>query len=353
MVKQASARDRRSGRRTRNGCRLLHVAALFVVLAAAGGLPACSSDDNAPRRGVVIDLPGVKDGVDLDDLSYSRGLRALLVPARDAGLVLIEPGSGRVRAIMGHFSADSADEGGRLIYVTDRTTRRLVVIDPIKRRVLASVATQGRPDYVRYVPGRRELWITIPGNGIEIFRTGTTRRPLPKKSAFVTIAPSAGGPEGLTISTRRRHAYVHLQHGEVAAIDLERRVISDTYDLGCASTHGFPRLDDRRGLLLGGCGSNGEVSLVDLDNGGRQLGRFEAGGGEAVLANSPTTGQFVVRGDPGDALVTLAASRAGLRELRRDRVAPDGHCLASDNRAHIWLCQPHDGAVIRLPHAEG
>jgi DNA-binding beta-propeller fold protein YncE len=329
-------------------------AAALSLLCAAAALAGCG--DDPPRSGTAIDLPGAQDGVDLDDLSYSRRLHALLVPAREAGLMLVERDGARVRRIGGMSSADSADEGGGLVYVTNRKTRSLVVVDPIKGRVVASVPTRGRPDYVRYVGGARELWVTVPGSGIQIFRAASAAAAAaaaPTAIDFVAITPAMGGPEGIAISRRRNRAFVHLRRGQVAAIDLERRQITDTWQLGCDATHGFPRVDERRGLLLAGCGSDGEVVLLDIDDGGRRLGSFQAGGGEAILAHSAATGHFFARGDPGDAVVTLAARRSGLREVRRDRVASDGHCLGTDERGHVWVCDPAAAAVVRLADRPG
>lgn len=325
--------------------------ALFaLLLTVSGGLAACSTGNrDPPREGTRVDLPRAPDGVDLDDLSYSRRLRTLLVPARQAGLALIDPDTGRARRIVGFASADSADEGGGLIYVTDRQKHHLTVVDPDRRRIVASVKTRGRPDYVRYVRGRRELWVTIPGTGIQIFRAASKTAPTPAATALIAIPPAAGGPEGIAISARRHRAYVHLQHGQVAAIDLDRRTITDTWQIGCDATHGFPRVDEHRGLLLAGCGSDGEVVLIDIDHAGKQLDHFKAGGGEAILAHSPSTSHFFIRGDPGDAVVTLAASRSGLREIHRTRVASQGHCLTADDHHHAWVCAPNDGSVLRLP----
>ncbi len=48
-------------------------------------------------------------------------------------------------------------------------------------------------------------------------------------TAFIAIPPAAAGPEGIAISARRHRAYIHLQHGQVAAINLDRRTITDTW----------------------------------------------------------------------------------------------------------------------------
>jgi hypothetical protein len=58
-------------------------------------------------------------------------------------------------------------------------------------------------------------------------------------------------------------------------------------------------------------------------------------------------------GHPGDAVVTSAAQRSGLREVRRDRVASDGHCLRTDDRGDVWVCDPAASTVVRLGDRPG
>ena len=74
--------------------------------------------------------------------------------------------------------------------------------------------------------------------------------------------------------------------------------------------HGFPRLDDRRGLLLAGCGSDGEVMLLDIYHDGRQLGHFKAGGGEPSLPTPNDRGLLRPR-RPRRTVVTLTGTHSG------------------------------------------
>src|SRR6516165_657775 len=88
-----------------------------------------------------VDLPGASPGIGFDDLRYSATLHRVLVPAGRSGrLDLIDPDRLTVSEI-GGFSATadfsgghddgptSVDEGDGVLYVTDRTSRKIVVVE--------------------------------------------------------------------------------------------------------------------------------------------------------------------------------------------------------------------------------
>jgi hypothetical protein len=121
-----------------------------------------------------IALPGGQGGIGFDDMRYAPALHAVLVPAGRTGrLALIDPRSGKVETIAG-FTASagsgeghgagstSADAGGGLLFASDRNRRVVDVIDPGARRIVASVALGGGPDYVRWVAPLGEVWVTAP-----------------------------------------------------------------------------------------------------------------------------------------------------------------------------------------------
>jgi hypothetical protein len=89
------------------------------------------------------------------------------------------------------------------------------------------------------------------------------------------------------------------------------------------------------------------VSLLSLED-GRRLGRFDAGGGEALPAFSARERHFYARGDPGTRLVTLTASRAGLAMANEVAVPKAGQCLTADGAGHYWTCDAGHGRVLRF-----
>jgi len=284
-------------------------------------------------------------GIDFDDIVYSDRLRSMLVPARRSGLYLIDARGDAER--IGHVrSADSADEGGGRLFVLDRDNGVVNVLDPKSARVVASVETANPGDYVRYVGPTRELWITEPAAsppGIEILTVPEGPAPTPRHAAFV---PVPDGPEGLVWSAVTGRAYAHAG-ADVAAVDLASRAVTARWPTGCDGTHGFPRVDERDGLLLASCNGGGEVVLLDLDD-GRRLDRYAVGDGEALPAYSSRSGHFYVRGDPGTRLATLAPSSDGLRLVKEVTVPEVGHCLTADTAGHYWTCDADAGRILRF-----
>src|ERR1041385_478524 len=111
---------------------------LALTLGVASSGVACA----AAPRGTAIVLPGGPPGIGFDDLRYSASLHRVLAPGgRSGNLALIDPDSLAVSVVGGfseskHYSGGhdqgvtSVDEGRGLLFVTDRTARKLFVVDP-------------------------------------------------------------------------------------------------------------------------------------------------------------------------------------------------------------------------------
>jgi len=321
-----------------------------VGLAIAGmpAIAACGSGGtgSAPDA-TVIELPGVSGATDFDDIVYSPGLHRVLVPAVGGGLDLIDPESGDVTNIGGFETADSADAGRGLVFVADRAAQGIAVVDPQRRRILATAPTNGPPDYVRYVSATNELWVTHPGqspSGIEVMSLPERARQAPKPAGFIRVE---GGPEALTLSSDDRLAYTHALDGELIAIDTVARKETGRWPIGCDGAHGFPALDEADQLVLASCNADGEVSLIDAES-GEQLGHYSGGGGTSLPAYSNATRHFYIRSDPGEIITTLEGSDEGLRAIGEVTVPAAGHCLTADDLGHYWTCDSEAGTILRF-----
>src|SRR5262249_60723588 len=114
-------------------------------------------------------LPGAAGGIGFDDLAFAPALGKLLVPAgRTGNLDLVDPASRQVTPIAGFSSqgsfvqghgegTTSADYGRGLLFATDRTALKLVVLDPATRTALARADLASGPDYVRWVAPTGEI----------------------------------------------------------------------------------------------------------------------------------------------------------------------------------------------------
>lgn len=294
----------------------------------------------------MVELPGATGKIDFDDIVYSSRLQRVLVPARESGLYLVEPDTGTATRLPATGDVASADEGRGLLFLADRSEHNLTVVDPADGAVLSSVSTSAPPDYVRYIPATGELWVTEPGaspSGIEIFALVEAPLPAARRVGFIAVPD---GPEGFVMSPSRGTAYTHAG-SDLVAINVATRAVTGRWVTGCEGTHGFPQIDERRGFALASCADNGGVVLLDLDD-GRQLDRYEVGGGEALPASADSADHFYVRSDPGTTIATLQPSNDGLTLVHEVKVPENGHCLTADNRGHYWTCDSDHGRVLRF-----
>jgi len=324
----------------------------LVVLLLAACAPAPS--------GQSVALPGGGAGIGFDDLRYSATLHRVLVPAGRTGtLDLIDPDTLNVTSISGFGTvADysgghgdgptSVDEGNGLLYVTDRTTGLLDVVDPVAARVVASVALSSEPDYIRYVQATNELWITEPGiDQIEIFTLGQDPMVAPVHAAVVAVT---NGPESLVIDNLRGRAYTHRWQASTVAIDLASRAVVAEWQNGCAASRGIA-LDEDRGFLLASC-SEGTTSVLDVNNAGRLLSTLARGSGFDVMGYAPKTGHVYLAGSSCGCLVTLGVSaQGGLGFIGRADASRSTHCATADDVGHAWWCDQERGSVWRVTDA--
>jgi len=304
-----------------------------------------------------IDLPGSSPGIGFDDLRYSSVLHRVLVPAGRSGhLDLIDPERMTVTAI-GGFSATadfdgghdegptSVDEDNGFLFVTDRTSRKLVVVDSRTNAIVGSTALAAGPDYIRFVPATRELWVTEPDSSqIEVFTVSNALPPVPAHAASI---PINNGPESLVIDAKRGLAYTHRWQSTTVALDIKTRAVVGEWANACAGSRGIA-LDEAHGFLFAAC-SEGTTSVLDVDHGGRILSSVAQGKGFDVMGYSPALGHVYLAGSACRCLVTLGVSAAGrLSFLGRQDAPNDTHCVTADDVGHAWICDPNHGALLRV-----
>ncbi len=314
----------------------------WVILGAALAIvTGCSSAGQVDASAQMVDLPGAADEIGFDDVAYSAELHRMLVPARESGVYLVDPSSGEATHLDYAGSADSVDTDGELLFVLDRASQRIHVVDPDDGRTLSSASTSPRPDYVRFVEATGELWVSVPAaDRIEIFAVEDGGAG-PHRVGSVDVPR---GPEGLTLTAAGDTAYTHAG-SDVVAIDTEEREVTSRWPTGCEETHGFPAINENDGLLLASCAKDGKVTLLDA-NDGRWLAEYEVGGGESLPAYSPHSNHFYVRSDPGTKVVTLKASRSGLTLVGEVEVPAAGHCMGAGDVGRYWTCDEGSGRLL-------
>jgi YVTN family beta-propeller protein len=304
-----------------------------------------------------VAVPGGDIGIGFDDLRYSAKLHRVLVPAGRTGtLALIDPDTLNVTSMAGFGTvADysgghddgptSVDEGNGVLYVTDRTTGQLDVVDPAAASVIASVSLGSTPDYIRFVQTTNELWVTEPGaDQVEIFTLGQDPVVAPVHAAVLAVT---NGPESMVIDNKRGRAYTHRWQATTVAIDLASRAIVAEWQNGCAASRGIA-LDEERGFLFASC-SEGTTSVLDVANGGRILSTMARGSGYDVMGYAPQSGHLYLAGSSCGCLVTLGVSAQGaLSFISRAGASGRTHCAVADDVGHAWWCDQDQGSVWRV-----
>jgi DNA-binding beta-propeller fold protein YncE len=319
--------------------------------------PALAMACSGSPAGTIVDLPGGGAGIGFDDLRYSSALHRVLAPAGRAGtLALVDPDSLMVTTVPGFsasgsydgshdFGATSVDEGRSVLFVTDRTSQTLDVVDPSAGAVVSTAGLAASPDYVRYVGATGEVWVTEPSaSQIEVFAVSSATPPV---ATSVATIPVSNGPESLVIDQGVGRAYTHRWQSTTVVIDVRTRAPVAEWPNGCAASRGLA-VDEARGLFFAGC-SEGTVSVLDVAHGGAVLSSMARGAGYDVIGYSPSLGHLYLAGTACRCLVVLGVSASGgLSFLGRFDATSSAHCAAADDRGHAWVCDPDGGRLLRV-----
>jgi len=303
-----------------------------------------------PPRAIRLSPSG--GGIGFDDLGFSRQLRKVLVPAGGSGRIdLVDPDSFAVTSTVrgastpyagGHGDGiTSADSDGTRLFATDRTSKRVLVVNPSTGALSTWAPLAGHPDYVRWVGATRELWVTEPDEErIEIFSLGPDD--VLRAAGQLSIE---GGPESLVIDETGKRAFTHLWKGVTLAIDVGKRSVLAKWPNGCRGSRGIA-FDAQDGLVFAAC-AEGRLVALDVNHDGRKLGSIATGDGVDVIAYNPTLRHAYVPASKTADMTVVGVSAAGeLRSLRVVPTAKGAHCVAADDRAHAWVCDPVHGQLL-------
>lgn len=323
-----------------------------AILGIAAALACCASPD-----GDAIALFDGSQGIGFDDLRWSEALGRVLAPGgRSGALDLIDPTSGSVLAVEGFaketgysethdYGVTSVDEGEGFLFVTDRTTMKLSVVDPLRRVIVSQVSLGSTPDYVRYVPTTRELWVSEPsGAQIEIFAIDGAVSLSLRRAGTIAVA---NGPESLVIDGPRGRAYTHQWQANTIGIDVRTRAIVGTWPNGCAASRGID-LEPEHGWVLAAC-NEGTLTVLDPAQNGRIVSALASGAGYDVIGYARTTRHVYLAGGACACLTVVGLAPSGkLGVLGRFDAPSDTHCAVADNHGHAWVCAPSEGSLRRI-----
>jgi len=324
--------------------------------------PVFAESTNTSLQSTAVSIPDGRGGIHFDDINYSASLHKLLVPAGRTGkLYLIDPVSYSMTAITGFSSSikevkgvdtgiSSADEGEGFIFVPDHGTQKLNVVDPKTGSIVTSAPLASDVDFVRYVGVNHEVWVTEPDSKekkiIEVFKFTTEGKPAIYHSLDITFTK---GPESLTIDPVHQKAYTNLGKN-AAVIDLKSHTVIANWPNSCEKSRGTA-VDGQKGFLFVGCGE-GKAVVLDLNQSGKQVGSLTFGAGVDLIDYDSSLSHLYIPNGKSATLSVLGVSPKGeLSLLGVGQAANRAHCVAGDDQNNIWVCDPHQGQLLRYKDA--
>lgn len=329
----------------------MRVALLPFLIVSLSAVPPADSPSGVP-----LPLPGVEGGIGFDDLQRSPATGEVLAPGGRSGKLFVVDPKARAVSAIGGFSPTSGKfqgghgegitsvtEGDDRLYVTDRTSVSLVVVDPAAKSIAARTKLAASPDYVRWVAPRREIWVTEPDKDqIEVFTaSGSGGAP-----AHAALIPVPGGPESLVVDAARGRAYTHLWKGKTVAIELAGRRVAETWDNHCEGSRGIA-LDETKGWVFAAC-SDGRLVTLDAAHGGRIVGDLKTrANGVDIIDYDPTRHHLYVPGGKSASMSIVAVAADGtLTELGSSPSPASGHCVVADLLGRAYVCDPPGGRLV-------
>ncbi|MFI5347171.1 MAG: YncE family protein [Elusimicrobiota bacterium] len=338
----------------------------FALLSFMTASPAAATLAPTAPAAVPVKLSAVTASLRLDDYYFDSTLKKVVVPGGALGKILFVDADSHDVSSIDIFTPPkndtgtaggltSLDAGEGLIFVVNRSDRKLYVADPAEndaqKRIIASAPLAAVPDFIRYVSPTRELWVTEPKkNQIEVFSISASTAMRPITPVQEVLIPSTHGEyESLVIDASRKRAYSN-QESSTVAIDLQTKRIVATWKNGCKEATGLA-LDDARGFLIVAC-REGRAVVLDVRD-GHSVSSLKTGEGVDIIAYSPEK-QMVYLPAAKSATVTYASlSEAGeLKEVAKSNSAKGAHCVVVDQSGGSWVCDGAAGRLLYFPPLE-
>jgi hypothetical protein len=327
----------------------------------AFSFPIGAANNSAQTHGeenvLSVPLPGGSAGIGFDDLRYSATLNKVLIPAGRTGLlVLLDPEKHDLTEISG-FSAQEAyggghgegitsvDEGRGLLFVTDRSSLKLHIVNPASKKIVSSTNLASSPDYVRFVAVTNEVWVTEPDRDqIEVFSLNDKPNSSAVHSGFVQVK---GGPESLVIDGSRAVGYSNLWKDKTVAVDLKSKKVVSTWPNTCQDSRGLA-FDQKAGVLFVGCAEGKAISMDILHN-GKIISTVTSGSGVDIVDYNTKTKHLYFPGAKSGTMAIIAVSPAHtLSVLGTLQTVNGAHCVISDSTGNLYVCDPHHGKILVL-----
>lgn len=304
---------------------------------------------------IAIALPGVGAHAGFDDMGFLKTINRVAIPGGASGeLFLINPKNGTIRrearitppghAIYRHdVGTTSVAYGDGYLLASDHKNQSVAIVDPESGKVVNSVALASGPDYVRYIAPVDQVWVTEPGaSQIEIFQAELKgKHPTLKYVGQIHIK---GGPESLVYDASTGMAYTNLWKEKTLAINIHTRKVVHVWTDGCRGPRGLA-LAKSHDLLFVGC-TEGKADALSLKT-GKLLSSVPTGRGVDIIAWNVHLQHLYVPAARSATLTVIGLNHNGqLEKLKTLKAAHGSHCVATDEKYTIYVCDPVQGRIL-------
>jgi DNA-binding beta-propeller fold protein YncE len=331
------------------------------MLFASSIVLACHKTPAPPDAAVVAPksyaLPGASGAVTLDLLAYDRPRDQVWIPVGETGSVdvftiatssfarvdgfkTMERESHGRKRMMGP-SAAAVGEG--FVYVSDRASNEVCIVDDKTLARGACVPLSSAPDVIAYVPSAKEVWVTTPKeSSLVVFDASKPDALAPK-----TTIKADGSPECFAIDDGRGVFYTNLEDkNRTLAIDIKTHDVKASWTLGCkeAGPRGVA-VDTVRNFLFVACTDG--IEVLDAAHDGARLGTFDAGAGvDAIDYFAETKRLYVAAGKAARLTIAEFTAQGAPTIVSTTTTITGARNAVVDARGNAYVVDPQTARLL-------
>jgi len=309
-----------------------------------------------------IALPGAQGPVSIDYLVADRPNSRVWVPVGDTGSVdVLDVAAKTFSRVDGFKTAEremhgkkrtagpsAAATGDGVVYVGNRATSEVCVVDAKSLKRGKCVKLQSATDGVAYVASVKEVWVTTPHDeSITVLDASVPAALKPK-----TVIKLGGDTEGYAVDEGRGLFFTNLEDkGGTLVVDVKTHKLTSTWNASCGASG--PRgiaVDPARGYLFVACTDH--VQVLDEAHDGAPLGKLDAGAGVDNLDYLASRGLLYVASGKA-ATVTIAHAEDGgqLAVVATGATAPGARNAVVDANGTAYVADAAGAQLFILPFA--
>ncbi len=251
--------------------------------------PPSASVTVAPSEPRTYPLPGTSGAVTLDLLAYDHARDQVWVPVGETGSVDVYTIASHTFARVDGFKTKEREAHGRkrvmgpsaaavgdgFVYVSNRASNEVCVVDDGSLKVGSCVPLSSAPDVIAYIPSTKEVWVTTPKeSAIAVFDAQ-----IPDALRSKLTIKTEGSPECFAVDDARGAFYTNLEDkNRTLTIDIKTHAVKATWLLGCKDDG--PRgvaVDSARNLVFVAC--TDRIEVLDAAHDGARLATLDTGDG--------------------------------------------------------------------------